>query len=122
MAKERNNLKAGIFILVSIALIVTVILSITGIQRIFLPEQDRTVSFRLSDDLGGLQVGDEVRIGGFKVGAVKSIQVRDDVNEVPVPSAPTTAPATKPAADRTRILVTFTLPQRYEIHEDAVVG
>jgi ABC-type transporter Mla subunit MlaD len=128
MAKERNNLKAGIFILVSIALIVTVILSITGIQRIFLPEQDRTVSFRLSDDLGGLQVGDEVRIGGFKVGVVKSIQVRDDMKEVAPDAAPsTTKPSSQPAApapaaDKTRLLVTFTLPSRYELHEDAVVG
>jgi ABC-type transporter Mla subunit MlaD len=119
MAKERNNLKAGIFILVSIALIVTVILSITGIERIFSPEQNRRVSFRLSDDLGGLQVGDEVRLGGFKVGVVKAIQVRDDVKEVASKSAPTTAPA---KTDKTRLLVTFTVPTRYELHEDAVVG
>ena len=131
MAKERNNLKAGIFILVSIALIVTVILSITGIQRIFLPEQDRTVSFRLSDDLGGLQIGDEVRIGGFKVGVVKSIDVRDDVKEVAPTAASSTRPSSSqpvrpaqpaPAADKSRLLVTFTLPSRYELHEDAVVG
>jgi ABC-type transporter Mla subunit MlaD len=126
MAKERNNLKAGIFILISIALIVTVILSITGLQRIFTPEQERTVSFRLSDDLGGLQVGDEVRIGGFKAGVVKAIEIRDNVKEV----APKVVPATKPAqpaqsalsVDKTRLLVTFTLPSRYELHEDAVVG
>jgi ABC-type transporter Mla subunit MlaD len=127
MAKERNNIKAGIFILVSIALIVTVILSITGIQRIFMPEQDRTVSFRLSDDLGGLQVGDEVRVGGFKVGVVKAIEIRDNVTEAaPTVAAATTKPAPAAsaarAADKTRLLVTFTLPTRYEIHEDAVVG
>jgi ABC-type transporter Mla subunit MlaD len=123
MAKERNNLKAGIFILVSIALIVTVILSITGIQRIFMPEQDRAVSFRLSDDLGGLQVGDEVRIGGFKVGVVKSIQIRDDVKEVAANVPPATKP-TQPSKpeDKSRLLVTFTLPSRYDLHEDAVVG
>jgi ABC-type transporter Mla subunit MlaD len=128
MAKERNNLKAGIFILVSIGLIVTIILSISGIDRLFSPEQERSVSFRLSDDLGGLQVGDEVRIGGFKVGAVESIQLRHDVKEVAGAGAPAataaTAPTTNPGepADRSRMLVTVTLPKRYEIREDAVVS
>src|SRR4029450_170411 len=70
-------------------------------------------------DLGGLEVGDEVRLGGFKVGVVKAIQVRDDVKEVASKSAPTTAPA---KTDKTRLLVTFTVPTRYELHEDAVVG
>src|SRR4051812_42921399 len=133
-ANHRNNLKAGIFILVSIGLIVTVILSITGLQRFIMPEQDRTVSFRLSDDLGGLRVGDEVRLGGFKVGVVKRIEVRNDVKEAtPVSqpaTAPTTAPTTTAAAapttptrpDTTRLLVTFTLPRTYELHEDAMVG
>ncbi len=136
MAKERNNLKAGVFILVSIGLIVGVILSIQGIGRFFVPEQRQAVSFRLSDDLGGLQVGDEVRLGGFKVGSVTRIELRNDVREVSPKTAPSTRPAaTQPAGepeggqtsntlagDSSRLLVTFTLPTRYELHEDAVVG
>src|SRR4051794_35189328 len=109
MAKQRNNLKAGIFILVSISLIVTIILSITGLQRFIMPEQERTVSFRLTDDLGGLRVGDEVRLGGFKVGTVRDIEVRNDVKETrpaepatTAPAAPTTTPAAK--QDTTRLL------------------
>src|SRR3954451_19781071 len=100
MAKQRNNLKAGIFILVSVALIVTIILSITGLQRFIMPEQERTVSFRLSDDLGGLRVGDEVRLGGFKVGTVRDIEVRNDVKEArpAQPATTTSAPTTTPAA------------------------
>ena len=144
MAKERNNVKAGAFILVSAALIVTVIFSIRGVGQLFAPHQRRTVSFRLSDDLGGLRVGGEVRLGGFKVGVVQGISVRNDVREVallpeagasdvtadegaatrpasgPAPGAAT--PAADPAgADPSRLLVTFTLPAEYEVREDAVV-
>jgi ABC-type transporter Mla subunit MlaD len=123
MTKERNNLKAGAFILLSIGLIVTVILSIKGVGRIFSPEQERTVSFRLADDLGGLQIGDEVRVGGFKVGVVKDIEVRDDVREAgPVGGAASQPLATTRNADPTRLLVTFTLPSQYQLREDAAVG
>src|SRR5688500_6649645 len=125
MTKERNNLKAGAFILFSIGLIVTVILSITGVRHIFSPEQERTVSFRLADDLGGLQIGDEVRLGGFKVGVVKDIEVRGDVKEATsgAPAAASQpAAATAEPADPTRLLVTFTLPRQYQLREDAVVG
>jgi ABC-type transporter Mla subunit MlaD len=114
MTKQRNSFKAGLFILVSIALIVTVILSIKGIGRIFAPQQERSVSFKLTDDIGGLQVGDEVRLGGFKVGVVKDIEVRSDAA-----GATTT---TKPSADSTQLIVKFSLPGKYELHENAVVG
>ena len=116
MSKERNNLKAGLFILISIGLIVTVILSIKGIERIFTPEQVRTVSFRLSDDLGGLAVGDEVRVGGFKVGVVKDIEIREDAPETAPATRPTSAPSTQSApASPARLIVTFTMPERYEV-------
>jgi ABC-type transporter Mla subunit MlaD len=121
MSKDRNHFIAGLFILVSIGLIVTVILSIKGISRIFTPRQERAVSFRLTDDLGGLQVGDEVRLGGFKVGVVKNIEFRNDVNEVKVSA--TTLPTSVPAAeDKMRLLVTFTMPSQYELRDDATVG
>jgi ABC-type transporter Mla subunit MlaD len=126
MSKERNNIKAGLFILVSIGLIVTVILSIKGIKRLFTPEQERTVTFRLSDDLGGLQVGDEVRLGGFKVGVVKDIEVRENIGDPAAPAATRPAsgpkPATAPAESQARLVVTFTIPARYDLREGAVIG
>jgi ABC-type transporter Mla subunit MlaD len=101
MTKERNHLKAGAFILVSAALIVAVIFSIRGFGQLFAAQQRRTVSFRLSDDLGGLQVGDEVRLGGFKVGVVEGIEVRGDVREVERaagPAGPEAGGATRPTS------------------------
>src|SRR5688572_18015697 len=106
MTNERNHFKAGLFILLSIGLIVTVILSIKGIKRIVTPEQERTVSFRLSDDLGGLQVGDEVRLGGYKVGVVKGIEVREDVREAAAAETrPTTSAASTQPASTARLVV-----------------
>jgi ABC-type transporter Mla subunit MlaD len=120
MSKERNNFKAGLFILISIALIVTVLVSIHGIERLITPEQERVVSFRLSDDIGGLNVGDEVRLGGYKIGVVKSIEFRPAGQAT---RAPTSAPTTSPARDDSpRLLVTFTFPTRYTIYENAVIG
>ena len=139
MAKERNNTKAGAFILVSGLLIITIIVSIQGVGQLFAPHQERTASFLLSDDLGGLRVGDEVRLGGFKVGTVKGIEVRSDVREASraeasrnVSTQPATGPtmatsaedtdaATPGSDDLTRLLVKFTLPTQYELREDAVV-
>jgi len=77
MAKERNNLKAGIFIIITICLGIGVVVGIKGVGRFLEPMQFANVSFKLSDDVGGLAPGDEVRIGGAKVGVVRSIELKD---------------------------------------------
>jgi hypothetical protein len=105
MAKERNAFRAGLFIVVSIALIIGIIVSIQGLGRILEPRQTRAATFKLTDDLGGLRVGDDVRAGGYKVGAVRDIELVD----------------AKDAAEA-HLRVTFTLPERMVVHEDAVVG
>src|SRR3954466_14978091 len=120
MEKKRNALRSGIFIILSIILAVAIVIGIKGLDRILDPVDRRTVRFTLQDDLGGLRVGDDVRIGGFKVGQIREIEV------VP-PSDPrlansssmkaTTAPITQP-----QILVTFAVPKKYEIREGARVG
>lgn len=103
MAKAgRNELKAGTFIVIAFVLAVTVIIWIHGAG--VGPTQLRTVAFKLSDDLGGLQVGDEVRLGGFKVGIVRDIHP-DDVD-----------------GPNPRMLVTITLPSAYVLHRNAVIG
>jgi ABC-type transporter Mla subunit MlaD len=43
------------------------------------------------------------------------------VKEVAVANAPATQPSTKPV-DQSRLLITFSIPQRYTLHEDAVIG
>ena len=107
MAKERNALRAGIFIVVSVMLIIGIVVAIKGFGRLLEPNQTRRVSFDLNDDVGGLRIGDDVRVGGYKVGVVRDIDVVQ-------PQGATGEPP--------RVLVTFVLPKRFPIREDAVVG
>lgn len=102
MTRERNALKAGLFIVLSFVAAVTAVLLIRG-QSVG-ATQTQTVTFKLTDDLGGLSVGDDVRIGGVKVGAVRDITFAD----LQSPTA--------------RVLVRFTLPAEYVLHDDAHIG
>jgi ABC-type transporter Mla subunit MlaD len=103
MRNERNAFKAGLFIVISTILAIVIVLSIKGLG---LAEQrdTRAVVFRLSDDLGGLRVGDDVRVGGHKVGVVRGID-------------PVALDTTDP-----RLLVTFAIPSKYRFRADTVVG
>ncbi len=100
MNNERNALKAGLFIFASILLIVVVIFSIRGVEELLDRKRELVVMFDLADDIGGLRVGDEVRIGGYAVGTVQAI---DLVPDHPDP----------------RLSVRVTLPEKYDIRRDA---
>ncbi len=102
MTRERNELKAGAFIIITLVLVIAVIVWINGAS--IGPMQTRTVSFKLTDNIGGLRVGDDVRLGGFKVGVIRSI----------TPSGLDTADP--------RLLVTFNMPASYVIHPNATIG
>jgi ABC-type transporter Mla subunit MlaD len=102
MNTARNELKAGAFIMIAAALAVVVIVWIRGAS--VGPAQVRTVAFHLADDIGGLRVGDDVRLGGFKVGIVRDIQA--DGLGGPNP----------------RLLVRFSMPGSYPMHRNAAVG
>ena len=110
MSKERNALKAGAFIIGSIAVVVALVIAIKGTTA-FQSSDRRTVEFALEDNIGGLRVGDEVRIGGAKVG---------DVHEIEVVQAAVGA-ATRPSAGGL-IRVTFGVPKAYAIREGAKIG
>jgi ABC-type transporter Mla subunit MlaD len=102
MNRIRNELKAGAFIIITFVLAVGVIIWIRGANMG--ATQIRTITFKISDDLGGLQVGDDVRLGGYKIGIIKDISAgnldRPDAN----------------------LLVTITLPAHYVLHGNAVIG
>lgn len=114
MVKQRNALKAGIFIVVSMALVFAVVVGIRGIAGLTEELQLRTVTFELRDDLAGLNVGDDVRIGGFKVGDVRKIQIIG-MNDERVKGR-------GKHDDQAMILVTFGLPKRFELREGAEIG
>ena len=102
MTNERNSLKAGLFIVVSVALIVFVVVGIKGLSRFVEPTQRHQVRFKLSDDIGGLANGDDVRIGGAKVGTVRDIEL-DTESENP------------------GIVITFQIPKKFQVRRDANV-
>ena len=101
MSQDRNAFKAGLFIVVSIGLIIFVIVGIKGIARLLEPNQNRTARFKLTDDVGGLRVGDDVRIGGLKVGVVRYMEIVESLKE----------------GEQPVIVVTLQIPQRVILRE-----
>src|SRR5438477_579100 len=61
MATNRNAFLAGLFMLISIALIIMTIIGIKGAGRLTDPADVRTVRFALSDNVGGLRIGDDAK-------------------------------------------------------------
>ena len=63
MPKNRSALRAGILMIASLALVVAVVVGIKGLS--WLGEHNRTyfVAFDLKTNIGGLRIGDEVRVG-----------------------------------------------------------
>jgi ABC-type transporter Mla subunit MlaD len=107
MRTDRNALKSGVFIIVTICLIIAIIIGIQGAANFGVAKQVRAVSFALADDIGGLQPGDDVRVGGYKVGAVRSIAVVGADSET--------------AQQPPRLRVVFTFPKEYVLRRDALL-
>jgi ABC-type transporter Mla subunit MlaD len=110
MRKDPNAIKAGLFILLSFAGAVGIAVSVPGVIHWFEPNQMRIVRFDLSDDIGGLRVGDDVRIGGYTVGNVRAIDVMlQDSQAASQPSSP-------------HIVVKVAIPKKYQLYQGAVVS
>src|SRR5260370_42583645 len=99
MPKNRNAFKSGSFILLTIAASIGIIVGIKGLENWTQPKELRAVSFSLRDDVGGLQIGDDVRVGGYKVGTVKNIVVVGAAEDTP--------------KEPPRIRVQFSFPHHY---------
>ena len=100
--KKRDAFRAGVFMLLSIMLILVMIVAIKGFARVFQPVQVRAARFSLRDDLGGLQVGDNLRVAGFTVGEIQSIRLITNVKNP-------------------FVRVTFTMPKKYTLRTGAQV-
>lgn len=100
MTRERNAFKAGLFIVLSFVTTLAVLVLIRG--QTAGPTQDRSVTFSLEDDISGLNVGDEVRMGGAKIGSVVRIEFL--------------------SGDAPTIKVTFRIPKEFKLHEGAKIA
>lgn len=101
--RNANPLKAGLFIVISFAIAAGIFFGITGTSALRESNKDYSVVFDLDEDVNGLAVGSDVRIGGFIVGSVKSVDVADADGERPT------------------IHVGFRMPAKYPIREDATL-
>ena len=106
MANDRNAFKAGLFILITIVLIIAVIVGIKGIGHLLEPDQIRVADFKLADDVGGLRIGDDVRIGGMKVGIVRSVRIEQEGAD----------------GNISRVRVTFNIPRRLILRNGARIA
>lgn len=79
-----NNVKAGVFVLVSLAIGLAVIFILGGLwNKLFgLPETTYRASFTVRDGVGRLQKGSVVRVGGLNVGSVEGVSL--DHNQDPL--------------------------------------
>lgn len=103
MRRQRNELAAGLFILVSIALIIGVVIGVKGLTTLTESTRSYRARFALDADVGGLQPGAEVRLGGTRAGTVRAVGIETDPHGV------------------TSIVVEFTLASRFVVRDDAVV-
>ncbi|HEX4123626.1 MAG TPA: hypothetical protein VHY37_02805 [Tepidisphaeraceae bacterium] len=103
MKSDRNAFIAGLFMFCCFLLAAGVLIEIKGFPGVVMPLQTLKVRFSLHDDISGLRAGDDVRLGGWKVGSVQSIAVD------------TSAPEAS-------LLVAISLPAKYVLHPSAIVG
>ncbi len=103
MSRERNDLRAGLFVLFGLILAFALVIFISNTDRWFTPMQKVRVSYHISDGLRGLQVGAPVTVGDVPSGQV--IAIRDVETDGVV----------------THQIATFTLPEKYKLYDNAAI-
>jgi len=103
MASKRDDFWAGLFLLVGIALALTVVFVLADLRSWTQDYQRVRVLYPLADGVDGLKGGAAVQLGGVPVGSVESIEDHMEGGVV------------------TGKVVTFSLPKRYRISHDAVI-
>ncbi len=78
-----NAVRAGLFVIISIAIAVAVIVALSGVLAKLEPTNPYTVRFELANGAAGLETDSPVRVGGRDVGRVSRIMFeRDDSGEL----------------------------------------
>jgi ABC-type transporter Mla subunit MlaD len=104
--RTRNNVRAGIFVTVSIVLAVATIVVLTdAVSALFHPTNQYVVAFNVADGVKNLKRGGEVRVGGVLLGRVDDVQ-----------------PRIEPDAPLQKIDVTFSLRRQVRLYADAQIG
>lgn len=80
---SRNNIIAGAFLLVALALAVTISIILSNAEQRIRSTKDYTIRFSLSSGTHGLKSGSQVLLGGQPVGWVRSININPDEGGLP---------------------------------------
>jgi len=104
MARDRTNLRAGLFVIVGVTLAFLVIILLSDFSAWFASRKKIEVRFALGDGVAGLKPGAVVSIGDHKIGNVAAIE-----------------PDRNKQGRVTRLLVTAEIPDDYTLYENARV-
>ena len=108
MNNDRENIKAGLFVLTGVFLAIFIVFALSDIGRLFESRQNIKVYYSLSNGLHGLKVGAPITLGDQLIGQVTSIE---NITEETEPNRP-------------RIIgnvVTASIPRRYQLYNNAVI-
>lgn len=103
MARSNNHFKAGLFIIISFGIALGIFFGITSSTLFNGPRNQYTAIFDLTDDVGGLESGSPVRLGGINVGDVEDVEIIELEGKPVVKSV-------------------FNVPTRYKLKKDALVS
>jgi ABC-type transporter Mla subunit MlaD len=85
MRSNKNNLIAGLFVVLGIFGFVATIVLLKGVGTLFTSRTPYTIEFSLQDGATGLKEGSAVRVGGKEAGVVRKVEyVTDPVNNAPI--------------------------------------
>ncbi len=103
MQSQRNNLKAGLFVVSGLTLLFACVIIFADLDKWIISYQQCTVRFSLDEGIAGLKSGSPVTVGGQPVGKVT--RVYDQISEGVVRAK----------------LVNFQIPDDLTIYETAVI-
>jgi ABC-type transporter Mla subunit MlaD len=78
MAKRSaDNVKAGVFVLLTLAIAVAITITLAGARELLTPAHIYVVRFSLAEGVAGLQPGAKVLVGGWERGTVRQVAYDD---------------------------------------------
>ena len=107
MATERDNLKAGLFVIAAIVIALVIVFPLADLGRLFEVNKQWQVFYQLSDGLKGLKEGGPVTLGGEPTGEV--IRIEDLIEST---------------SQGERVIgktVTISIPARTQLFQNAVI-
>lgn len=103
--RTRNNVRTGIFVTITLAMAICVVVVLSGSwDRLFRNTDRYVVTYPISAGVTNLSTGADVRVGGIAMGAVAAVD-----------------PAFNDAGRLDHVAVTFDIDRRVTLYEDAAI-